>query len=663
MATQLRDATGAFARTLSPIRIGPVEIPNRVARTGHVTMFSPMGPVNDALIDYHVARAKGGVGLSILEALAVHPSSALSLVAWADGLIDGYRRLMAAMRPHGMRIFQQLWHGGHIYPQPGGAPPWAPSAIPHYVTGMRPIAMSAAQIEELIEAFVSTARACAEGGLDGVEVHAGHGYLVAQFLSPLLNRRADSYGGSLENRMRLLVEILRRIRAAIPPTMALGIRVSESSDAGVLGMEETKQIAARLEAEGLIDYLNVSHGDYYRMIDQIGSMTEPAGYQLPTSGEIASAVRVPRLVTGRFRTLEEVEQVLREGTADIVSMVRAHIADADIVRKTLEHGSDRVRPCLACNQGCIAGAIVSGRVGCVVNPVVGYEGTLGEELIGTTAAPKTILVVGGGPAGMEAARAAALRGHRVILAEAAPRLGGALEYIRHAPGLQTMEDYRQWIEGEVFRLGVDVRTSTYIELEDVREIAPDLVIVAAGSSPDPSGFQVTMPGQPMRIGAGARVISSIDLLEDRRNDWGREAIVYDDVGDYEAIACAEYLIARAVHVTFVTRHAMFGPTIEATGRVDPILDRIGGGGLLRVITRARIVAAADGAAEVKAHGAPVEHIRAETIVFVGYKQPNDALFAELEYEGVAVLRIGDALSGRDLQTAVREGHLAGRGID
>jgi 2,4-dienoyl-CoA reductase-like NADH-dependent reductase (Old Yellow Enzyme family)/thioredoxin reductase len=655
-------ATATLSRTLSPLRIGPVEVPNRVARTGHVTLFSPMGPVNDALIDYHLARAKGGVGLTILEALAVHPTSGLSLAAWAEGLVDGYRRLMAAVRPHGMKIFQQLWHGGHIYPQPTGAPPWAPSAIPHYVTGMRPIATSKAQIQELVDAFVAAAQACAEGGLDGVEVHAGHGYLIAQFLSPLLNQRTDEYGGSLDNRMRFLLEILRGIRAAIPATMVLGIRVSESSDAGVLSMEETKEIARRLEAEGLIDYLNISHGDYYHIIDQIGSMTEPAGYQLATSGDIASAVRVPRLVTGRFRTLEEIEQVLREGTADLVSMVRAHIADADIVRKTIDHGADRVRPCLACNQGCIAGAIVSGRVGCVVNPAVGYEGTLSEDLIGTTDAAKTVLVVGGGPGGMEAARAAALRGHKVILAEAAPRLGGALDYIRNAPSLQTMGDYRIWIESEIFRLGVEVRTSTYMDAGDVRAEKPDVVILATGASPDLSGFQVAMPSQPMIADPGARVISSIDLLSDQRNDWGSRAVVYDDTGDYEAIACAEYLIARGVHVTFVSRQAMFGQIMEATARAEPALDRLGKDGLLRVILRARIVEAKPGEAVIVAHGSPQETVPAETVVFVGYKVPNDDLAAALADDGIPVHRIGDALSGRDLQTAIREGHLAGRAI-
>jgi len=652
-----------LSRVMSPIRIGNVMVPNRIARTGHVTLFSPMGAVNDRLIDYHLARAKGGVGLTILEALAVHPSSALSLCAWADGVIEGYQRLMKAVKPYGMKVFQQLWHGGHIYPQPTGAPPWAPSAIPHYVSGMRPIAVDRSQIAELTAAYIDAARACAEGGLDGIEVHAGHGYLIAQFLSPLLNRRDDEFGGSLDNRMRLLVDILRGIRAAVPANMALGVRLSESSDPHVLSLIETRDIAGRLAREGLIDYVNVSHGDYYRMIDQIGSMTEPSGYQLPTSGSIAQAAGVPRLVTGRFRTLEEVEQVLREGTADLVSMVRALIADPDIVTKTLSQGAERVRPCLACNQGCVGGAVATGRMGCVINPAVGFEGALAEDLIGETKKPRKVLVVGGGPAGLEAARVAALRGHKVILAEAASRLGGALEYIRYAPKLATLEDYRQWLEREVFRLGVEVRLSTFMDVDDVRAEGADTVILATGASPDLSGFQVAMPGQPMERSDDARVISSAELFTDSRADWGTSAVVYDDIGDYEAIACTEFLIERGLAVSYVTRQAMFGQIMEPTARVDEALDRLGRDGRLRLFTRAHLVSASKGEAVVKARGMPAQRVSADTVVFVGYKLPNDEIAQALVGESAFTLhRVGDALSARDLQTAVREGHLAGRSI-
>jgi hypothetical protein len=263
---------------------------------------------------------------------------------------------------------------------------------------------------------------------------------------------------------------------------------------------------------------------------------------------------------------------------------------------------------------------------------------------------------------MEAARAAALRGHKVVLAEAAPKLGGALEFIRHAPKLATLGDYRQWIEAEVFRLGVDVRTSTYLEAEDIRSDAPDVLIVATGASPDLSGFQVAMPSLPMVQNPGSRVLSSIDLLQELSNDWGRSAVVYDDLGDYEAIACAEYLIERGIFVTFVTRHAMFGQMVEATARAEPALDRLGKEGRLRVVTRARIACASRGTATIKAHGHREETVAADTVVFVGQKIPNSDIYDRLFDTGVAIQRVGDVLAPRDLQAAIRDGHLAGRAI-
>jgi len=264
---------------------------------------------------------------------------------------------------------------------------------------------------------------------------------------------------------------------------------------------------------------------------------------------------------------------------------------------------------------------------------------------------------------MEAARAAALRGHCVVLAEAAPRLGGALGFIRHAPKLATMEDYRQWLEAEVFRLGVDVRLSSFLDAEDVRAEGADVVIIATGALPDMSGFQVAMPGFPMTWSPGARVISSIELLAGPGNDWGQNAVVYDDVGDYEAIACAEFLVERGVCVSFVTRQPMFGQIMEPTARAEPALDRLGRDGRLRVYTRARMVAASKGEATIKAHGMPERIVPADTVVFVGYKLPNDDLVRSLAGEERLVIhRVGDALSPRDLQAAIKEGHLAGRSI-
>jgi len=276
---------------LSPIAMGGVDVKNRIARTAHATMMSRDGKITEALIAYHLARAQGGVGLSILEAAGVHPTSLLSLANLDDTIIDGYRALSRAIAPTGMRVFQQLWHGGHIYMQPDGSPPLAPSTVPSPIAGIAPQPMTRRQIDELVGAYAAAARRCEQGGLDGVEVHAGHGYLLAQFLSPVLNRRDDDYGGPLENRMRLLLRVLSAVRDAVSPGFAIGVRLSDSADPRILSMGEVGQIAARLERDGLIDYVNMSYGDYYASHLQVAGMDMPSGFQIPHTAPPVADIR------------------------------------------------------------------------------------------------------------------------------------------------------------------------------------------------------------------------------------------------------------------------------------------------------------------------------------------------------------------------------------
>jgi len=651
-----------YDRTLSPISIGGVEIKNRVARTAHATMMVAGGGITDALIAYHQARAEGGVGLTILEAAGVHPTSVLSLANLDDSIIPGYRRLAAALAPSGMHVFQQLWHGGHIYAQPDGSPPLAPSDAPGPIASMAPRPMTLRDIDEVVAAFAAAARRVEKGGLDGVEVHAGHGYLLAQFLSPVLNRREDDYGGPLDNRMRLLRRVLTAVRDAVSPGFAVGVRLSDSADARVLGMEVVGEVAHRLQDEGLIDYVNMSYGDYYALHRQVGGMDVPTGFQIPWTAPPVADFKLPRLLNGRFRTLEEVEQVLRAGEADIVSMVRAHIADPDIVAKSVAGHPERVRPCIACNQGCIGRVATSGRLGCVVNTAAGDEARLAERLIRPAAIPRRVLVVGGGPAGMEAARVAALAGHSVVLAEAAPALGGLMSIYRDAPRMGTIADIATWLEDEVYRLGVEVRPSSYMEADDILAKGADLVILAIGADPAASLRQVLFPAEPIVVESGSCIITSLELFADRASDRGGSAVIIDEVGHYEAIACAEFLLERGLAVTFATRHKLFAPQIEIALRTQSALERLYARGDFALRVGSRLVAVRPGVADIAPnYGKRIEHCKADTVVWVGVRPGQMALANELQAKGAQVVAIGDMVA-RNLQTAIREGHLAARRI-
>lgn len=644
-------------RILDPILIGGVEIPNRVVRTAHGTFLAVNG-IDDDFINYHLARAKGGCGLTILETATVHPSSGSTMRLWDDSLVPGYRRLMDAVRPHGMRVFQQLYHGGHNFPGVGGLT-WSASNVTS-PWGSTPIAMKARQIREIIDAFALAAQRCRDGGLDGVEVHGAHGYLFHQFLSRLTNHRDDDYGGPIENRMRLLLEVMRAVRAYARPGFAVGVRLSVSEVPGGVTQDDCRAVTAALEAENLVDFIDLSLGDYFYMPSMNATMERPTGYELPSVAPVAATVRVPRIVAGRFRTLEEADQVIRDGTADMVSMVRAQIADPDLVRKTREGRASEVRPCIACNQGCIGGLFRNQRLGCLVNPAVGFEAELSEDLWTATDTPRRVLVVGGGPAGLEAARVAAHLGHEVTLAEASANLGGTVNIARRAPFLHTLGDITHWLEQEVYRLGVDVRLGTYMDAQAVRAEAADVVILATGSLPKMDGIQTETPWiRPVGVDL-PHVLSSTDLLT-APPLRSRSAVVLDDVGHYEAIAAVDALLARNIAVTLVTRHAQMTPYVQSTQRTMPALKRFLTGDFT-LMTHSGLTAIGEGTCTVQSiFGGPEKTVAADHVVLITPNASLDELYDTLEAE-VAIVRIGDCLSPRDVQAAIAEGRRAAMGI-
>jgi len=641
-------------RIYEPLNIGAVTIPNRVARTGHGTGFGG-GTMSETLVEYHLARARGGVGLTILEALGVHTAAYPFLVSKAPGLVEGYQKLMDGCRIYGMRVFQQIGHLGNEIPEADGSPPLSSSDTVGALVGIQSRAMTLQQIDELVACYVEAALDCVSGGLDGIELHMAHGYLVQQFMSPLYNFRDDDYGGSFENRLRLPLRLLREVKAVLPPTMALGVRLSPELLPGGMEPQDILQIANLFEQEGLIDFLNLTVGTDYNAHRVIGAMHEPSGYELPYAKPVSPGVSVPVIVTGRFRTLEEAEQVLADGTADVVSMARAHIADPDIVRKTREGRVEEVRPCIGCNHGCIGGLLTRGVMGCTVNPVVGLEASHGDDKLEVAPVRKRVLVVGGGPAGLSAARTAALRGHEVILAEASQNLGGSVNIAMQAPRRISIGDITEWLEREVYRLNVDVRLSSYMQRDDVALLNPDAVVVATGSFPRLDGRQYLSPGENARGMEGSCVMSSHDVLMGGKRQWGSRAVVYDDTGHYEAIAAAEFLIAQGVAVDFVTGQSQFASALEPSLSAEPALERLAKGEF-RLFTSAKLISVENGCAEIGyRYGGEPMSLPCQHVVFVSHNMCNRDLADELKDWGGEVSLVGDALSPRYLQTAIAEG--------
>ena len=649
---------------LTPITIGGVTIKNRIFRPPHQIHLCEMGRVTEAFLAYHEARAEGGTGLIILEAAPTHWASAQApdvLTIWDDEAIEGIARVVERMRQYDTKLFIQLLHAGCNGAPWDGSPPWAPSSVTGYMPSGPAIEMTKGMIDEVIESYAAATRRAVAAGLHGVEIHAVHGYLPRQFLATATNWRTDEYGGSFENRARFLMEVMRKVRAAAPKDgFAVGTRLGPDIDEGLNDIDDNERIMKMLEAENLVDFHDFSIGDVCRSDLAAASMARDAGYEIPYFNDVNSRVEKPLLVTGRYRTIEEAATSIRAGDADMVGMVRAQIADPQIVKKTIEGRVDEIRPCIACNQRCIGGIWI-GDVGCAVNPGAGRELQWGDHLLKPAEERKRVVVIGGGIAGMEAARVAAIRGHDVVLHEAQPDLGGTVRYVaKRAPKMSSFGDITFWLESEIRRLGVEVNTSSYVVPSDLEGDNADVFLVATGSMPRMNGFQRHRPGHVIAGIDQPNVMSSLALLDTPKDRLGKTAVVHDDEGHYEGIAACEYLIEAGLDVVYVTRHNSFAPSMEPANRNLEAYGRMFKTGRLKIRTRAMVDRIEGNSVVVfdPSFDPAPEVYPADTIVLIGYNASLNELITDLREKGRNVIGIGDALSPRYVEHAIGEGHRA-----
>jgi 2,4-dienoyl-CoA reductase-like NADH-dependent reductase (Old Yellow Enzyme family) len=655
------DVALRYPLAFAPFAIKNVQLRNRMIRTSMGSGLPVGGLVSDDLIAFHAARARGGVSLTFIDPGKTHWSSPSFLDNQLPAIVDGLQRLTTIVHAEGAAVFQQLMHGGPTNIPQDGSAPWGASALPDPGLGMVARPMTRSMIEEVIEGFSIAARHAQAGGVDGVEVHAGHGYLFSSFLSPATNHRTDEYGGSFENRIRLLGEVLQAVRASVGPDYVVGVRLSADAAEGQTTGADIARIAAELERGGLIDFVNLSLGSHYGRDLLMGGIHEPPGYQLEVNGEIARGITLPTIVTGRFGSVAQVEKVLGAEAVDLVGLLRATIADPDLIRKTAEGRADLIRPCIACNQGCAGGLNTRGRVHCTINPSAGREVAFGDGSL-PTANPRHVLVVGGGPCGVEAARAAAVAGHRVTLVEAAGELGGQLRYVRSSPHRKDLVRLLGYFPAVLAEHDVDVRLNTTADPALVRDLTPDAVVVATGSTPRRDAFQTLRPWGPPAGFAGA--LTSWEVLDGAPT--GDVVVILDDLGHYETLDVAHLLVTQGKQVRLVSRFSMIAASLEMRW------DMIGApnakllyAGDFEFYGRRVVTSVAGNVVRFASPDAPDREsaLPFDSLVTLSGNVGESALFEQLREGPWAVRLAGDAQGPRLLEAATFEGNEAIRSLE
>jgi len=636
-----------FPKLFEPGRIGSLELKNRLVMPPMATNYaSKDGQVTERQIEYYVERAKGGVGLIIVEISCVDTpvgkGMARQIAIDDDKFIPGLGQLAKAIKQHGAKAAVQLHHAGRqTSSKITKHQPVAPSAI-STDEGEMPRELTLEEIEALIVRFAEAAERAKKAGFDGVEIHGAHGYLISQFLSPLSNHRNDAYGGSIENRARFLLDVIKAIRGEVGQQYPVWCRLSavETGVDGGITVEET-QIVAKLVEKAGVDAIHVS-------AHQVGParrppMAQPPCSFVPYAKTIKEVVDVPVIAVSRIPP-ELAEYVIRDSKADFISIGRQLLVDPYLPQKIRAGKIEDIRPCLYCLT-CLDSMSWS-KVGvlCVVNPTLGRER---ESELKPAKSPKKVIVIGGGPGGMEAARVAALRGHKVVLFDEGEELGGQLLVAAKPPYKDTIEKFRQYQAGQVTRAGIELRLRQKFTPDMLAELKPDVVIMATGVKPLIP--QITGIGNKKVIQA-SQVLMGADTGE-------RVAIIG---GELVGCETALLLMEKGKKVTIMRRGRELATKVHSLIR-EPMLSRLKYKGAV-MLTGVDYQEITDDGVVIKTASSEKKVIEADTVVLAAGSITNTDLATDLKGKVARVLSVGDCVEPRTIMEAVQEGYVAGLAI-
>lgn len=647
----------AYRYLWTPLQLGPVEVRNRIVFSAHLTNYARDGLATDQHAAYYGARAAGGTGLIITEEHSTHPTDwpyEKLIHGFHRDVIPGYRKITDAVHRHRVPIFAQINHnGGQASSMYSRLPVWGPSPVADPLFREVPKAVTQAEIDEIIAGYALVAEHCAEGGFDGIELQCSHSSIVRGFLSPATNHRTDAYGGSLENRARLLVEIVAAVRKEIGGRLALGVRIcgDELIEHGTT-VDDAVRVAEIVEAAGHVDYINTSIGVATASLFMIeASMHVPPGYAMFIPSAIRKAVDLPVVGVGRFKDPLQAERALAEGHCDLVGVVRGQIADADFVAKARAGSTDETRLCLSCNQECVGRMGLNRWLGCIENPRTGRESE-GVGTIRLTSTPRSVMVVGAGPAGLQAAIAARRNGHRVTVYEKGAQAGGQVRLAASVPNRAEFGDMIRNQLTECKRLGVEVEYGVGVWPGLIDEKRPDHVIVATGAE----------PARPYWVPADVDNVADVRQVLDGSVEPFGDVVVFDEIGFHHATSTAEVLADRGCNVEIITPGMVVGQDLGITLDMENWWIRAGEKGIVQ--TTDLVPMGMEGRTlNLLHHPTGTSLTRApDWVVLAVHGQPVEWLYHDLQAMGVSVERVGDCVAPRRAHAAVVEGERAGAAV-